>query len=306
MKAAWVSLLSKRDYLAGLLVVDYGLRAARTKYPFVVMVTETLPEDARTILKKRGLKMVDIGSIRPGSGRESFDMTDARFSDTWSKIRVFELVEYDRVVLLDADMVVRRNMDELMDMDLGPNEIAAAHVCACNPRKRPHYPPDWIPENCPHTAVHTPQSSPPRWSPGKPRPYSELNSGLVVLNPSSDLASGIMNRLATCHVEKYYFPDQDLLSEHFKGAWKPLPWYYNALRTLKVIHPRMWSDDEVRCVHYILADKPWMERVSPQGVSPFDEMNRWWWADFAKLGEQMSQSDPLGWSIVSATVAPLG
>lgn len=48
-----------------------------------------------------------------------------------------------RVVLLDSDMVVRRNMDELMELDLPPGWIAAAHACACNPRKLPHYPKDW-------------------------------------------------------------------------------------------------------------------------------------------------------------------
>lgn len=41
-------------------------------------------------------------------------------------------------------MVVMRNMDELFDMDLSKDSIAAAHVCACNPRKLPHYPTDWL------------------------------------------------------------------------------------------------------------------------------------------------------------------
>ena len=45
--------------------------------------------------------------------------------------------------MIDADMVIRRNMDELMDLPLDDGWIAAAHVCACNPRKIPHYPADW-------------------------------------------------------------------------------------------------------------------------------------------------------------------
>ena len=88
-------------------------------------------------------------------------------------------------------------------------------------------------------------------------------------------------------------------------TWRPLPWYYNALRTLRVVHPHLWSDEEVRCVHYILADKPWMERVPEGGTgSAFDEMNRWWWADFEKLGEEMGRADPAGWRLVAASVAP--
>ena len=48
-----------------------------------------------------------------------------------------------RVVMIDADMLIRRNMDELVDLPLEEGWIAAAHVCACNPRKIPHYPEDW-------------------------------------------------------------------------------------------------------------------------------------------------------------------
>jgi hypothetical protein len=35
-------------------------------------------------------------------------------------------------------------MDELMNMDLFPDHIAAAHVCSCNPRGYAHYPADWL------------------------------------------------------------------------------------------------------------------------------------------------------------------
>jgi hypothetical protein len=40
-------------------------------------------------------------------------------------------------------MVVLKNMDELMDIDLPDDHIAAVHVCACNPRGIIHYPIDW-------------------------------------------------------------------------------------------------------------------------------------------------------------------
>jgi hypothetical protein len=58
------------------------------------------------------------------------------------------------VVLLDGDILVRRNMDELMDIELdsktaleegtGKRVFAAAHACACNPMKKPHYPANWF------------------------------------------------------------------------------------------------------------------------------------------------------------------
>ncbi len=45
--------------------------------------------------------------------------------------------------MMDSDMIVMRNMDELMELDLAPDWISAVHACACNPRKLAHYPKDW-------------------------------------------------------------------------------------------------------------------------------------------------------------------
>jgi len=76
---------------------------------------------------------------------------DPRFYDCWSKLTPFSLLEYERVVQLDSDMVVLQNMDELMDLELDSPALngcenrvfAASHACVCNPLKKPHYPNDW-------------------------------------------------------------------------------------------------------------------------------------------------------------------
>jgi hypothetical protein len=45
---------------------------------------------------------------------------------------------------MDSDMIVKGKMDDLMeDLELAEGWIAAAHACACNPRKLLHYPEDW-------------------------------------------------------------------------------------------------------------------------------------------------------------------
>ena len=61
--------------------------------------------------------------------------------------------------MLDSDMIVMRNMDELMELDLPEEWIAAVHVCACNPRGLAHYPKDWYVTHT-HGQPPTPNANP--------------------------------------------------------------------------------------------------------------------------------------------------
>jgi lipopolysaccharide biosynthesis glycosyltransferase len=49
----------------------------------------------------------------------------------------------------------------------------------------------------------------------------------------------------------YRFPDQDALAAIFRGKWLPLPYVYNALKTLRVAHKPLWNDDAVKNIHYM-------------------------------------------------------
>ncbi|KAI0757153.1 nucleotide-diphospho-sugar transferase [Daedaleopsis nitida] len=301
-KAAYVTLLTAHAYLPGVLVLHDCLVSVGAKYPLVVMTTPSLSPGAREVLKKRGMIVRDIDHLYPSEGTYKLAEHDARFRDTWTKLRAFELIEYDRVVMLDADMIVMRNMDDLFDTELEKDWIAAAHVCACNPRKLSHYPPEWIPANCAHTAVEHPKAEPPQITESSPAPYRLLNSGLVVLNPSTDILNDITHTIATStSIATYIFPDQDLLADYFYGRWRPLSWRYNALKTLRVIHPQLWDDNEVHCLHYILNDKPWKR---PRGTGgDFEEVNGWWWDRYEILAKELQNSDPEGWKLVDAHVA---
>lgn len=73
----------------------------------------------------------------------------------------------------------------------------------------------------------------------------------------------------------FEFADQSLLSDTFPGRWVALPYIYNALKTLRWpgVHDKIWRDDQVKNIHYILGDKPWN---NPKG-SHTEESMEWWW-----------------------------
>lgn len=62
------------------------------------------------------------------------------FADSLKTVLCAKVLQ--RVVLLNSNLLARRNMDELMEILLENDEIAAVHACTCNRKKLPHYPPD--------------------------------------------------------------------------------------------------------------------------------------------------------------------
>lgn len=145
----WTSLITNTAYLSGLLTLDWALKKHGTRYPLIALYTETLSEEGHRVLDSRRIPKLRVDYLLP-SEQKHYD-NEKRFNDCWSKLTAFSLDQYDRVILLDNDMLVRRNMDELMDVELdlpgndgsGQKVFAASHACVCNPKKIPHYPKNW-------------------------------------------------------------------------------------------------------------------------------------------------------------------
>ncbi|KAL2815233.1 nucleotide-diphospho-sugar transferase [Aspergillus cavernicola] len=285
----WASLITNLNYLPGLLTLHHSLARTQTAYPFVALYTSTFPESGLSALHARGIPTYAVPQITPSKLSRKYDQ-DPRFRETWTKLVVFSLEGvFDRIVLLDGDMLVRKNMDELMDIPLdeedndkdgeGKRVFAATHACACNPLKKAHYPAHWIPSNCAFTSQHsTPDTAQTTGAPLNAG-VGMLNSGLLVVKPSLTAYTRIQEFLDTPEkVDSYTFPDQELLSEAFEGRWVPLPYVYNALKTMRVVgvHSVFWRDEEVKNVHYIFAVKPWQDEPPKEGPG-MDVLNAWWW-----------------------------
>ncbi|KAH8927892.1 glycosyltransferase family 8 protein [Atractiella rhizophila] len=137
---AWGTILTADSYVVGCLILHYSLQRVHTTYPLIVLATSTLSSKAREKVKARGIEIVDIDHFEP---TRAHTYGVERFRDTWNKLAVFQLEQFERLILLDCDMLVRSNMDELMNIPLEENQIAASYACACNPRRFPHYPKTW-------------------------------------------------------------------------------------------------------------------------------------------------------------------
>ena len=104
-----------------------------------------------------------------------------------------------------------------------------------------------------------------------------MNGGLQVVNPSKAIYNQILAFMESEAINMD-FADQSLLSELYRGRWVPLPYIYNALKTLRWdgVHPEIWRDDKVKNIHYILAPKPWDEMDKEGRNTSKDPTHAWW------------------------------
>lgn len=280
-KRVWTTLITNTKYLSGLITLDYSLKKSGSKYPLIALYTDAFPEEGKAALKARDIPVRRIAYLLPSVPKQYAN--DPRFYDCWSKLAPFSLTEYDRVVQLDSDMLVLKNMDELMDLELDPPEangdgnrvFAASHACACNPLKKPHYPKDWVPENCAFTSQHNDPDKAQKEGAPPTAGIACPNGGLQVVNPSKGIYDKILDTLQNGDLTASYdFADQSLLGERFSGRWITIPYIYNALKTMrsKGVHDAIWRDDEVKNIHYILSPKPWDETEETAS----NESHLWW------------------------------
>lgn len=283
----WTTLITNTAYLPGLITLDYSLKIHNSAYPLVALYTDSFPQEGIDALKARGIAHQQIKYLLPTKSTKDYS-NDPRFYDCWSKLTPFSLVQYDRVVQLDSDMLVLQNMDELMTMDLddpataakgeGKRVFAAGHACVCNPLKKAHYPKDWVPENCAFTSQHAdPETAQTVGADPAVGPLGFMNGGLQVVNPSNEIFQQIVDYMDN-NASDMEFADQSLLSELYKGRWVALPYIYNALKTLRWdnVHKPIWRDDKVKNIHYILTPNPWDELDAEGNSTSKDETHKWW------------------------------
>ena len=317
---AYATLLTRPSYLAGALLLAYTLSQHSPETPLIILYTpETMSEPSidalRAESKHSNIILHPVDHLRlPTSDNDSdHGMVAERFIDTWTKLRVFEVLEVqdkkiDHLCFLDADMMIfkdpssyiftKENSAYLAGGDA--KRLCATHICVCNLDHDSWAPKSWVPSNCAHTHVKGPDGIAEVKS--EPETMGEMNTGTFAFRPSSELRSFVLGKFestAPRELRKLKFPDQDFLNIVFQGRWQALSWRTNALKTWRYWHPNMWRDDEVAVLHYIV-DKPWAARVgtSPSGdkIAGYKgddgETHSWWWNAFNKwTAERSSQNE---------------
>lgn len=139
-KRAYVSLLSDDSYLAGLLTLHYSLMQTYPAYDFLVLLNEQVSEHSKHTLNQANIRFQSFSKLHYPEktiATMSAKGWGKHITNTADKLNIFLLTEFDKVVYLDADMLILKNIDYLFQYPHGSAVIDLGNLV--NPKLTPGY-----------------------------------------------------------------------------------------------------------------------------------------------------------------------
>ncbi|KAF9161663.1 hypothetical protein BGX21_001982 [Mortierella sp. AD011] len=258
MAEAYITLLTNNSYASGALVLAYSLRASNTTKQIAILVTGAVSHSIRDRLSAVFDAVIEIGEINSHSTKNLKLLGRPELGVTLTKIHVFNQTQYSKVVFLDADTLVLKNVDDLFDTANGSLEDKDRN-------KRFAAAPDAGWPDC-------------------------FNSGVFVCKPSYQDYNGLIE-MAT-QEGTFDGGDQGLLNSYFSGwsrgdSSNRLPFLYNTTPTAVYSYAPAFQQykDKLNIVHFIGSFKPWQwlrfadGTVFPRNTSSKDSttlVQQWW------------------------------
>lgn len=111
-REAYATILhSASVYVCGAITAAQSIRMSGSTRDLVILVDETISDHHRGGLEAAGWKVRTIQRIRnPKAERDAYNEWN------YSKFRLWQLTDYDKVIFIDADLLILRNIDFLFTM----------------------------------------------------------------------------------------------------------------------------------------------------------------------------------------------
>ena len=233
--ALWGSL---PGFMLGALVLGCALRRSGTKYDLVLLVPADVPKNWRTVLAHVWkLELVPFVDASPGLSSKK----GGRFYGVFNKLHVLGLVNYEKVLMLDLDLVIIKCPDELFELKapaaMSRSVASKPHGSKLNGR---HF---FLGEHV--VDGHNLQP----WCQG-----GGINAGVMLFSPDAKEHQRAINEVtAIVHPERIpgAGPEQDYLSRFYAPWWSHIStyWNYQLHRVFHGADPRedeLWISDRVK------------------------------------------------------------
>jgi lipopolysaccharide biosynthesis glycosyltransferase len=234
----YITLISSKNYIEGVLVLDHSLKKVGSKYPLIVLVSLELYNNYKEVAEilnfnKIDFMILDKNFTLPLEIKQK--IYSKRWINTFDKLQVFGLTAFSKIVFLDSDMLVVKNIDHLFEKNHLSFATASEQVKGCE---------NWI----------------------------LPNSGMMVLEPEKNLPDKIFNIWPQVQSKKSDFSDQDLIQAYFADIiqnnqnWR-VPAIYNCFVFLidKIVNERKYNlrvgnpnKVTISVLHFAIKDRPWL------------------------------------------------
>lgn len=111
---------SSEDYVCGAIALAQSILQTNTTKDLVLLADHTICHHSILGLQAAGWKIKRIDRIRSPNAK-----IDAYNKWNYSKLRIWQLIEYDKLIFIDSDFVVLRNIDHFFDypqLSAAPND----------------------------------------------------------------------------------------------------------------------------------------------------------------------------------------
>jgi alpha-N-acetylglucosamine transferase len=249
------------DYFLATRLLNYQIRHSKsTKYhdpyvPFLVLVTPGVAENKRRMLTKEGATIVPVEPI--SADWVTSGIENGNWKSVLSKLQLWTLTDYDRILLLDSDTLLITSLDGIFDdvaakahsTDFSPSRIgdktSSANATGALAPLPPTYVFGGIKEGISGDRLH-------------PADPNYLNAGFFLMSPSLQMYEYYMSLLRTPSLFDPSMPEQNLLNyAHRRDGpmpWKQLEDHWNTncasegdvRNGWRTVHGRWWVTDNFR------------------------------------------------------------
>ena len=237
---AYVTLLTTDEFINGVIVLYNSWLKTKSKYSFYCIVTKDLSKKNIDILSFMGINLIFKEKIEMPDEMVRYNMKHlkkcANWYQTFTKFYIFELEQFDKIVYLDCDIYIMKNIDEMFEYPHMSGVVDCAGLNDAGPS-------DYITIGDNY--------------------FKYFNSGVLVIEPSHRLFEDIINFISSIKVTQI-LADQILLSMYYKD-WKDLPnlhlsVYYNVLVPVleSYINLSWFNTNDIKILHFV-GVKPWQK-----------------------------------------------
>lgn len=114
---AYVTLLSNKSYLEGVLVLYRSLKAVQARYPLYCVLSVSVEDEVQKELEQEGIGCIRLAHAAVNGNINPEGQGFSHWNFTFDKLQIWGLTQFEKIVFLDSDMLIIRNVDGLFERE---------------------------------------------------------------------------------------------------------------------------------------------------------------------------------------------